>query len=213
MTEKDYNPYWSKKIRKIISECIVRFAKNKKRARFVDKSQIYTLKIKLIHEMLREANPHFILVTRNPYVACYRAASGKALDMRRYSSFMSFEERLDICASHWSNAISCAIEDGNEVDNFIHVKFEDIISCTEELMKKICEFTEIDFSNKMIPSGNDKIPLGTRFENKWYPIRENVNKKYYEEIKNKDVEIIKSHVNSVAKSVGYKVPKKLKIKK
>ncbi len=206
MTEENYKPEWSKKLRKIISECILRFSNNRENARFIDKSQIFTLKIRLVNELIRDLNPHFVLITRNPYVACYRAASGKALDMRRYSDLLKFGERLKICSSHWKNAIGNAIKDGEKIDNFMITKFENVIKNTKKEMENICNFLGIEFSERMIPSKNDEVPLGTRFEGKWYPIRRNVNKKYYGLIGSNHIEMVDNKVGKLARRLNYEPP-------
>ncbi len=205
MTEDDYTPGQARALRSVIAESIYRFSSGEEAIRFVDKSQVFTLKIRLIDSLLRETNPHFVLITRNPYAACYRAAKGRALDMKRYSEFMSFHERLDVCAEHWANAIGTALEDGEEVENFLAIRFEDFLSNPESCIRRMCRFLGIKFSAGMMPSPNDTIPLGTRFEGRWYPIRENVNDKYLESIKDSHFEVIESHVSDVSDKLRYEV--------
>ena len=203
MTEDDYTPERARTLRSIIAESIYRFGDKRGEKRFVDKSQVYTLKIRLIDALLRETDPHFILVTRNPYAACYRAASGRALDMQRYAEFLDFEERLSVCANHWANAIGCALQDGERVEYSLTVRFEDFLADPKSVIRKICEFTGIEFANRMIPAQDDQIPFGTRFKDRWYPIRKDVNKKYLQEITNNQSEVVKSYVNGIAKKLGY----------
>jgi len=76
--------------------------------RFVDKSQVYTVLVSLIRELLKDYNPKFVLVVNNPYTAYYRAALSKAQDMEWLKGKLSFKERLEICAQHWVNSIRCA---------------------------------------------------------------------------------------------------------
>ena len=93
--------------------------------RFVDESQVYTVRVSLIRELLKEYKPKFVLVVNNPWAACYRAALGKAQDMERLKGKLSFKERLEICAQHWANSIRCALEDRNE--DMLVIRFEDLL--------------------------------------------------------------------------------------
>lgn len=208
MTDDDYTIGMANSLRRIIAESIARFKKGGKGARFVDKSQVFTVKISLIDALLKETNPHFVLITRNPYVSCYRAATGGTADMRRYADTMPFSKRFETCIQHWKNSISCALEDAEEVENFKQIKFEDFLVDTEGKVKELSSFLGLQYTDRMIPSKNDKIPLGTRFRNRWYPIREDVNEKYLHEMDLEHIEKIHNNVSQLAKKVGYSRPSK-----
>ena len=85
----DANPELERKFKRIIQMIIAKYAIDKNNARFTDKSQVYTVRVSLISELLREHNPKFILIVMNPYALCYKAANGKAADMERLSTKLS----------------------------------------------------------------------------------------------------------------------------
>ena len=68
-----------------------------------------------------------MLITRNPYASIYRAAIGKAGDIHRYAKFISLDERVAICAQHWSNAMQAVLSNRDEVEQFFHLRFEDVL--------------------------------------------------------------------------------------
>ena len=107
-------------------------------------------------------------MVNNPYAACYRAAIGKAQDMKRISRKVPFKERLKICAQHWTNSMKCALEDKKE-DMFI-VRFEDLLKDPSQVLKSICDHIEIEFQDYMLPGPGQKIPFGFRFRDRWYPL-------------------------------------------
>ena len=118
-TEKEANGYLKKKLKHVIALAISRYGKNIKNPRFIDKSQVYTVKMSFINKLLEDCNPFFIFITRNPYATIYRAALGKAGDMKRYEKFLSFDERMRVCLEHWLNSIKCIEEDKGKVQNFM----------------------------------------------------------------------------------------------
>jgi len=206
-TEKDANKYLEQKLKKIIGFVLYRYGKYISSPRFVDKSQVYTVKMSLINELLKDCNPYFIFVTRNPYASCYRAAIGKAGDMKRYAKFMSLDERIKICIEHWINSIKCIEEDKSKVKNFIHIRFEDFLKFPKEILKKICDFVKLEYSDDMLPQSYHRLPFGVRFKNeKWYPIRSDVNKRYLDEIYSKYIDMIYERCGKYAELYGYNRP-------
>jgi len=205
-TEKDADNKMRRKIRRAIGMVIHRYGKNIDNPRFVDKSQVFTVKISFINELLKDCSPYFILVTRNPYVTCFRAATGKARDMEKYSKFFSLDERMKICIEHWHNVMKAVEDDRNKIDNFIAIKFEDLIEKPKQILKKTCDFIQLNFSIDMIPQKHHKLPFGVRFKDRWYPLRTHVNKKYLEQIPKKYVEWIHQKCGEVAEKYGYLKP-------
>jgi len=93
MTEEDVTSELRKIFRKKLRWMINRHAIDKTKARFTDKSQTYTIRLSFINEILKDCNPKFILVTRNPYAACYRAPK-KARGMKKIRKDFSYIELL-----------------------------------------------------------------------------------------------------------------------
>lgn len=204
MTEDDYDSAESKTLQKIIWEALYRFSDNPSEARFIDKSQLYTLKMRYIEALLEDSEPYFVLISRDPVAACYRAATGKAGDLERYKDKLSFEERLEVCIQHWYNCMSIALEDSKHVNHFRHFRFEDFLTKPEKSVKLLCKFLGLNYYENMIPQPHHSIPFGTRYSKRWYPLKENVNKKYFKEILPANKEKILIKCGNLANTLGYK---------
>ena len=203
-TARDATPELKRAFERAIRMCIARHALDKANARFVDKSQVYTVRVSLIRELLKEHNPKFVLLVNNPWAACYRAALGKAQDMERLKGKLSFKERLEICAQHWANSIRCALEDREE--DMMVVRFEDLLQEPERTLQLICEHVELEFSENMLPAPHHKIHFGSRFRDRWYPLSPERALHYMEQATPQDMEIISARCGSLAKELGYEVP-------
>jgi len=206
LTEEDATETAAKQFRSLIQESLARHGQDDVRNQFVDKSQVFTLKIRYINALLKDTQPHFVLITRNPYAACYRAAIGKAGDMERYAQFMPLDERVRVCAQHWSNAIGYALQDGAEVDHFIHFQFEEILQRPEARIEELCDFLGVDFRPDLLPSPDDTVPLGSRFRDRWYPLRTDVNEKYFDDISEEYLDHIEERCGELADRLGYRRP-------
>jgi len=203
-TAKDATPELKQAFERVIRMCIARHAPDKTNARFVDKSQVYTVRVSLIRELLKGYKPKFVLVVNNPWAACYRAALGKARDMERLKGKLSFKERLEICAQHWANSIRCALEDRRE--DMLVVRFEDLLQEPEKTLRQICEHVELEFCEDMVPAPHHKIPFGSRFRDRWYPLDPKRALHYIEEASPEELEIISARCSSLAKELDYRVP-------
>ena len=208
-TEEDANEELARSLKRIIRYLIGRYSLTRDQpARFVDKSQVFTVRVSLINELLKEHDPKFVLITRNPYASCYRAALGKAGDMKRYKKILPFEERLKLCAQHWSNSMKCVLEDEGRIDKkILHVRFEDLLAHPTENIKRICEFVELGFDEDMLPHPEHKIPLGTKYRDRWYPMRPGVNDQYLKRLDRKAIEIIDDRCGELAMKFGYQKPR------
>jgi len=200
--EEDYNEIEANTFLKIISTALWRFGSDKI---FIDKSQVYSLKMKLLQKIFKD-RVHFVHITRNPLISCYRAASGKAGDLKRYSEKLDFEDLLDISIQHWNN-ISVEISSSKKaVTNYSRFKIEDILDNPSFYFNEICKSIGIEFNSSMLPKPNDKIPHFSKYKDRWFPIRKDINSSYLlsmnSEIKNK----IKKNLNQkIAIEQGYKL--------
>jgi len=205
-TASDYNDTDAHKLRFLIREALHRYGEGQSEKRFVDKSQVFTVKMRFVQALLSETEPYFVLITRNPYAACYRAAQGKAIDMERYARHMTLDERIKLCAQHWSNAMQCALEDGAQLDHFKRMRFEDFLNIPQESLKSLCSFLDVSFSSNLLPQEQHRVPLGSRFRNKWHPLRPEVNQSYLQDISAKHVGLIARRCESLARQLGYEKP-------
>jgi len=200
-TEKDVTDDVRKNFRDIIKWIIYKNSINKIKSRFTDKSQTFSLKVSFINEILKDCNPKFILITRNPYAMCYRIARGT---MYRFDN-NSFEDRLILACQNWKNYMKYALEDGNKINSFMMVKFEDILSEPVMNLRNICNFIELEFSEVMIPSKNDKMPFGSQRRKRWYPLNTKVNDKYLQQITKDDLKIINKECEDYIKITNYEL--------
>lgn len=179
-------------------------AQNPRRARFVDKSQTFTVRLGLVNALLDECSPHFILVTRNPYASCYRDAtrikSHRILDI-------PMRERLQLAGQHWSNSFKCALSDADQVSNFLVQSFEELLRQPKETLLQLCSFLDLPFREEMLPTQYDTLPLGStgssEGDHKWYPIRPNVNRKYLNELEPWMVDVLRPYVGTLAEKWRY----------
>ena len=204
-TAADYDTAEAATFRFLLREALHRHGKGRD-VRFFDKSQVYTVKLGLIHAMLEDTDPYFVLVTRNPYVGCYRAAQGKAIDMARYAGVMDLHERVELCAQHWSNAMRCALEDGHTVGRFMTLRFEDVLAEPEASLRKLCAFLELEFDPDLLPQAHHRIPLGSRFPDRWYPLKTDINTQYLAQIPGDLLKIIDARCGELAEHLGYERP-------
>ncbi|WP_177193575.1 sulfotransferase family protein [Thermodesulforhabdus norvegica] len=204
-TAKDATPEIKRGLERVVRYCLRRYAPGR-RARFIDKSQVYTVRVSLIRELLKEYNPRFVLVVNNPYAACYRAALGKAQDMERLKGKLSFQERLEICAQHWANSIHCALED--KADDMLIVRFEDLLREPEGTLRRICEHVELEFRKDMLPAPHHKVPFGSRFQDRWYPLNSRRALHYMEKATGKQIQSIEKYCGTIALRFHYSNPNK-----
>ena len=205
-TEQDANPYAEKRLKQAILLAISLHGKGIKNPRFIDKSQTYSLKMSYIYKLLEEHNPYFIHITRNPYATIYRAALGKAGDMKRYAKFMDIDERVQICMQHWLNTAKCIEEDKNKVSNYLRVKFEDLLADPEKIVKSLCNFAELEYNPDMLPHPHHRLPFGIKYEERWYPLRPDINEPYLNQIPQKFVDMIYDKCGKYAELYGYDKP-------
>lgn len=200
----DATPEIAQHFQKAIRIFLAIYAKNPLEARFVDKSQSYTLRLSFISALLKQYEPYFVLVTRNPFAACYRAAT-KVKSIQ--SLPLSLENKLELATQHWANSFGCALDDQNETKRLLIIRFEDLLKDPQYWVEKICEFVQLDFQPSMLPSPNDRFPLGstgsTSGDHKWYPLRPDVNKPYLDKLEPWMIDIIHHRTSELAEIWDY----------
>jgi hypothetical protein len=97
------------------------------------------------------------------------------------------------------------LEDKNnnpEIDLLI-VKFEDLLSNPKETLQQICNHVDLTFNNDLLPKAEHSIPFGSRYDERWYPLIPEINKKYIGKISNSDIDTIQNICGDVAEKLGY----------
>ena len=49
-------------------------------------------------------------------------------------------------------------------------------------MQAVCEFVDIDFREELLPSPAQRLPLGSRYHDRWYPLNEAANSAYEDKV-------------------------------
>lgn len=202
--ENDYNSYLEYRLRYIIKKKIKNYAKDVKRARFVDKSQIFSLKIKLIKEIFPDAK--IILVLRNPSAICSRVAGNDYLKNKHTKKLknLPYEKRLSLACESWKNTIRIALNDLSEINDGYILRIEDFLRNPKEELENLMSFCELPLQTGLLPSEDDKIPLGSVSKDKWYPLKEDINSKYLKKISKKDKDLIEKTIGKdLLKKTGY----------
>ena len=184
----------------------VRHAPDRQNFRFVDKSQSFIVRAGLVWRLLEDCQPQFVLVPRDPYVSVQRAAEGKAGDMRRYASFLSLEERIDICAEHYANSFRSFFEDAESEGFPYHlVLFERLLEAPEATLRALCTYCGLDFREDMLPQASHRLPIGSRYRDRWFPLRADVNQAYLDRLHPHTVARVNHHCGDMIERLGYHV--------
>jgi hypothetical protein len=203
-TAADATEEVAQRFRRAMQLVIAIYARDRQRARFVDKSQTFTVRLGLVHGLLDGCDPRFILITRNPYAMCYRAAVTTTPISRLPRSEA---ERFTFAAQHWHNSFRCALEDAGAGIPLLTLRFEDLLCSPETWLRRICDFAALDFHPSMLPAPTHRLPLGStnssRGDRKWYPLRPDVNHPYLERLQPWMVETITRRTGELAERWGY----------
>lgn len=201
-TAQDVTPELKEEFRHLLRWTINRNSRGVAQPRFIDKSQLFTVKLSYINAMVADTNPKFLLITRNPYATCLRQVRKGSVVVPKYD----FNEKLALAAQHWMNSMKCATEDSVEVDNFLTLRFEDILNEPVTHIRSICDFVELDFDDDMMPQPHHELPQGSHYQNWWYPIRSEVNQRYLDALTPEQAEVIELHCGEWAEKYGYLNP-------
>ncbi len=200
----DATPELEQALRQIIQFSAARHAVRGQSYRFLDKSQTTSVRVGLFNQLLKESNPRFVLVPRDPYVSVFRAASGKAADMRRLSENMPWERRVDVCAEHYANSMLATFEDCDRDGIELHViQFERLLEQPRESLQSVCEFVGLEYCDSLLPGPADQLPLGSRFLDRWYPLRPGVNDRYDSIIDDVSIEAVNRQCGTLTTRLGY----------
>jgi hypothetical protein len=116
-----------------------------------------------VNELLRGCDPHFVLVVRSPYAASLTRATEPIP--------VSDEEKIRLAAQHWRNSVACALEDGERMEHFHVVRFEDFAGDPESVTREICAFAQLEFDPAMLGVPGERLPRQVLADRKWFPIR------------------------------------------
>jgi hypothetical protein len=186
------------RFRRLLREHIRVNAADPTRARFFDKTHTNTLKLPLLAEYLRDCEPFFVLVVRNPYTWCHRAVLRKRPS---YRISLGAEEELRVAAEHWSNSYGIALDDARRIPDVTAVRFEDFVADAEGTIRRLCAFLGLEFESAMVPQPDQALPFATLpGDRKWYPLFADP---WLTEVTERTAEIVASRCGPYARRFGY----------
>ncbi len=204
-TEEHVTPPLADLLKRTIRTSLLQHRGRVANPRFIDKSQCYILRVAFIAEILKSSDPKFVLVPRDPYVSVYRAAIGNARDMKALIGKLSLKERLKVCAEHYGNCMRDALVDSDRLGlNMPVVRFEDLVETPEATVRAVCGFCELTFDQDMLPHEHHRLPFGSRFRDRWFPVRSNVNQRYEEKLDRFTIELVNQYCGDVIERLGYR---------
>jgi hypothetical protein len=204
-TETDVTPKLSQLLQRTIRVSLLQHRGRLRQPRFIDKSQCYILRVAFIAEILKDYKPKFVLVPRDPYVSVYRAAIGNARDMKALIGKLPLQERLEVCAEHYGNCMRDALDDSDRLGlNMPVVRFESLVEEPSDVLRTVCDFCEIEFDEDMIPKKHHRLPFGSRFRDRWYPVRSNVNQRYEDKLDRFTIKLVNKYCGDVVGRLGYR---------
>lgn len=204
-TDADVTPELTRLLQRLIRTSLLQHGRRCGSPRFIDKSQCYILRVSFIAEMLKQCQPKFVLVPRDPYVSVYRAAIGNARDMKALIGKLPIEERLEICAEHYGNCMRDALSDSDRLQlQMPIIRFEHLVEQPDVALREVCDFCELTFGDDMLPQSHHRLPLGSRFRDRWYPIRANVNDRYERSLDRVTIQLVNKYCGDIVERLGYR---------
>jgi len=190
-------------LRRVIRKIILAYAHDPARARFIDMSQLYTIQVPFLAELLRGSDPRFILLTRNPYITCARAMR------KEYEEYgtrvdLTSEQKLRCAIEHWDNSYRSALTDC-EQQKMVQVRYEDFLEDPEREVRRMCELAEMEFEPAQVPQAGQRIPLGSLSEEKWYPLKRDENARYLDSLSPDLIGALNQRSADLIRRLGYEV--------
>ena len=90
------------------------------------------------------------------------------------------------------------------------VRLEDLLREPAAHLKRICEHVELSFSERLLPHPDDKMPLGSRFRDRWYPLDVNRVLHYIDKATPDELALIHEICGDLADELGYPLPRKIR---
>lgn len=192
------------KLRNVIGYALKSHGRKIQTPRFVDKSQVNMVRAGLIHAALKDANPQFVMVLRNPYVSVFRAANGAARDMKDLAETTTLDERLKICAEHYANSVRAVFEDAAQCGFALKVmRIEDLFADPAKFTAEFCHHVSLVMHDDMIPAPHHRLVFGSRFADRWYPVNQKIDEKYWNKIDKITIAIVNTTCESLFERLGY----------
>jgi hypothetical protein len=191
------------RLQRVIRKVILAYAHDPARARFIDMSQLYTIQVSFVAELLRGSDPRFILLTRNPYITCARAMR-KEYEGHGTRVDLDPESKMRCAIEHWDNSYRNALADG-EQQQMMQVRYEDFLEDPEREVRRMCEFSDLEFEPSQVPQAGQRVPVGSLSAEKWYPLKRDENARYLDSLSPEFIRALNQRSADVIRRLGYEV--------
>jgi hypothetical protein len=114
------------------------YAEQAGKPRWGDKTPGYTIQMERIAGTLPEAR--FIHLVRD----------GRDVALSRVTSLVQRPRTVSDAAERWRKRILEARSQGERIDHYLEVRYEDLVGDTEPVLRRICEFVELGFDPQML---------------------------------------------------------------
>lgn len=114
------------------------YASRFNKRRWGDKTPDYCLHMETIETLLPEA--HFIHLIRD----------GRDVALSLREMWFSPGQEIEAQATEWSRLVSTACRRGSRRRHYMQVRYEELILDTQEVLKQICEFIELEYDAAML---------------------------------------------------------------
>lgn len=151
-----------------------------------------------------EINRHF----NNPkYIYLYRDPRDVTLS---FTKAVIGEKHPYFIAEQWNELQELCIAQMNwhGTENIFPISYEQLLENPDKTVKELCQFLEIEFSDKMLDFHKSKeaersANSSSLWENLSQPIKSNNSKKFMTELTTEDIKIIESVTGNVMDTLGY----------
>jgi hypothetical protein len=114
------------------------YAEKQDKPRWGDKTPGYTMHMRRIARTLPEAR--FVHVIRD----------GRAVAHSRITSLSLREVPMEQVARRWRRRVKRARSQGARLDHYLEIRYEDLVTDTEPVLRRVCEYIELDWDPVMI---------------------------------------------------------------
>ncbi len=117
------------------------YAEGQGKSRWGDKTPDYLLTMNRIERALPEAR----------FVHLVRDGRDVALSRHRWRERAGAESRpIEAWANQWRRWIAEGRSQGEKVEHYLEIRYEDLVTDTEPTLRRVCEFAELDFQAQML---------------------------------------------------------------
>lgn len=198
----DVDDETTRAFRRVLKRIILAYAHDPRDCRLVDQSQLYTIMVPYIARMLEDCDPHFVLVSRNPYAICARAVQKEYTAARGGYIEADRAARIACAVEHWSNSFRLALEAARELP-MLQVRYEDFLDDPARVVREICAFAELEFTTDLVPAEGHRVPPGSVEPEKWYPLKRGENTRYLKDLDRDLVDALHRRAGDLIDALGY----------